>query len=288
MAMNFDDMQARAKANTAKNHFEYAEGEQLVLLVPFEGGWENGRGGIPWVAHEILGGDDVFPLFKRPIMSTGQPYCETEGYQQAAEAVGKANVQDVADALVDSGKLDADQVDDSKQAVCSWAVCKIADRRRDTDTWSNAFEKTQVARFKRGNPAKPGPQRHIENLLSKGHGRAMMGDLSEYLEAVANGEQPEGPVYARLVVLGRTGKGQFGTTYNGRLASDSDGDEYVKYEIPQAVLNDIAAAVAPGGYANLATYSAESSVPSQAEIDAKVYGKGGGEKQASRPGMNEE
>lgn len=301
--MDFGQIQATASANTAKDHFELDEGETLVLLIPFPDGWENGRTGIPWVTHDTVGGDDVFSTFKRPIMSTNQPYCETDFYRGAANAAGKLvevidsetgevtgydHAADVVAALVDAGKMSERDAADSGKEVCGWAVCKIADRRRSTDRWSFAFQKPQIARFVRGNNAKPGPQRIIEGLLALGNGPAMMGELSEALDLIAANGSVESPVHARLVKLTRVGKGQRNTVYGGELANTSDGAEYMSFEIPALMLDEIARVIKPGGYCNLHTYFAERSIPSIQEIESKVYGKGKADgEDGDKPSMRE-
>lgn len=287
--MDFNQIQAAASAATAKDHFELDEGEALVLLIPFPRGWENGRTGIPWVTHFTVQHDDVFAKFKRPIMSPRQPYCQTDFYKEAAQKAGKLETVDVLTALVDTQMIteaDADTHGKEKgigRELCGWAVCKIADRRRDKDPWSFAYEKPQVARFTRGGATKPAPQRIIETALAAGHGPRMMGELSEALDVLASGgELPEGSVHAQLIRLTRAGKGKLGTTYGGGLVESG---EYANFEIPSTMLDEIVRAIQPGGYCDLHTYFAERSIPSEQEIERVLYGKGGDA--SDKPSMQE-
>lgn len=287
MALDFTQLQAAATAAAAKRHFTLDEGETLILLVPFPDGWAPGRpNGMPWVEQELLSGD-AYKFFKRPVMSISQPYCETDSFKRAAERAGKTDDPDVALALVDSGKMDDASVKAAKAYQSAWVVCRIADRRRDSDPWSKAYERPQIARFKRGNDTKPCPQKFIEKALSKGAGKAMMGELSDYIVAAQSGADVSGAkVHARLFRLGRTGKTQNATVYTGGLASEADGEDFVNYEIPQAMLEDILRGICEGGEVNIHDYTAEATVPSLAEIASKLYGEGG-EAAVSRPSMDE-
>jgi hypothetical protein len=297
MALKLGKVQAKAKAATANNYGTIKEGESLFALVPVNGvegcGTPTRSDGVPWTVFEILGGDNVWGVFKRIVMPLDQSYCQDQLFLDAARGAGllaldengdpivgddglvQFTVNSVTDELVSSGKLTTEQVEDARQSKFAWVAAKVAWRLNDEMPWAPVFEKTQVYTVSDGSASRPAPHRIFLDAIRK-DADGVIGNLDAYFDARKAGENPDAPTIT-LVKVKRAGSGMQNTAYSGGPVQPSDVkgfEQYLDFVPSDLMLDDMFGAVQPGAYANPHTFAATGSIPSQEEIDRKIHGKG--------------